>query len=233
MLRRRLLTGFGLLAIAAGGVLIAAVLLTTFFGIGSKPLPDHAFGPPITSFTAEPSPTEAAAPTEVPTTPTPAPSEAAIERIVIPKIGVDAPIVVLGVDANGVMAAPSAPFDVAWYDFTARPGWGSNAVFAGHVDFRPNIQAVFWYLRNLRQGDDIEVYLEDGTRYLYRVVSAATYLADDAPVQDIVGPTSGEVVTLITCTGAFNAQTREYDKRLIVRAERIYEGEDAPSASLR
>lgn len=207
----------------AGGVLILLVALG-FFTSGPRSFPDVAFGPTIT-------PPQPAVPAQPRPDPTPTPSDAPVERIIIPKIGVDAPVVVLGVDDHGVMEAPNGPVEVAWYHFTARPGWGSNAVFAGHVDYRPNIQAVFWHLRNLTQGDEVIVRLADGTTYKYRVTSAATYLADDAPVQEIVGPTPTEVVTLITCGGAFNPQTREYDKRLIVRAERVYE--DGASAHAR
>jgi sortase (surface protein transpeptidase) len=46
-------------------------------------------------------------------------------------------------------------------------------------------------------------------------------------VNDIVGPTDKEVVTIITCSGDFDPKTREYNKRLIVRAEREF---DNPSA---
>jgi len=49
----------------------------------------------------------------------------------------------------------------------------------------------------------------------------SSYSLPGAPVQDIVGPTPNEVVTLITCEGTFNTRTREYDKRLIIRAERV------------
>jgi sortase (surface protein transpeptidase) len=52
------------------------------------------------------------------------------------------------------------------------------------------------------------------------LVSSAT----GSPVQvtDIVGPVGREVVTLITCEGTFNTRTREYDKRLVVRADRVF-----------
>jgi sortase (surface protein transpeptidase) len=42
-----------------------------------------------------------------------------------------------------------------------------------------------------------------------------------APVSEIVGPTSREVVTLITCGGTFDSGSRNYSDRLVVRAERI------------
>ena len=40
------------------------------------------------------------------------------------------------------------------------------------------------------------------------------------------GPTPKESVTLITCGGTFSSATHQYDKRLVVRAERI---EEAPA----
>jgi LPXTG-site transpeptidase (sortase) family protein len=219
MSRRHVFTLVGSMAMLAGGVLIVLAAAGFFNSSSPRTLPE-----PV-AFAPSPTPAPQLEPTEVPPTvvPTPPPSAAAIERILIPRIGIDAPIVILGVDPDGAMQAPSGPVDVAWYHFTARPGTGGNAVFAGHVDYRNYGPAVFWRLRELVQGDEVQVRLEDGTVYLYKVISAATYIADDAPVQEIVGNTPDEVVTLITCTGSFNSRTREYDKRLIVRAERVYE----------
>ena len=155
-------------------------------------------------------------------TPTVPPSNAPIARIVIPKIEVDAPISTKGVDANGVMETPDGPWDVAWYDFSARPGFGSNAVFSGHVDYVNVGPAVFWGLKDLTQGDIVDVRLDDGTAYQYRVAAMETIDAATADIGRIIGATEQEVVTLITCIGTFNQATGQYDQRLIVRAERIF-----------
>lgn len=157
-------------------------------------------------------------------TPAAPPSEAPIARIVIPKVEIDAPVVVKGVDANGVMETPDGPWDVAWYDFSSRPGFGSNAVFSGHVDYVNVGPAVFWGLRDLAQGDVVEVRLSDGTAYQYRVSAMETVDAAAADVGRIVGASEQDIVTLITCTGTFNQATRQYDQRLIVRAERMPDG---------
>jgi len=148
-------------------------------------------------------------------------SNAPLDRLVIPKISVDAPVVTLGVDDQGVMQSPKKPFEVAWYDFTARPGTGGNAVFSGHVDFASVGAAVFWHLRELGPGDLVEVRLADGTAYQYLVVSSTSYTGNDAPIADIVGPTGKDTVTIITCTGTFNREVHQYSHRLVVRAERI------------
>jgi LPXTG-site transpeptidase (sortase) family protein len=143
-----------------------------------------------------------------------------IQRLRVSQVGIDANVITLGVDPDGTMQAPSTAFDVAWYDFSARPGNGSNAVFAAHVDFRGVGPAVFWRLRELREGSQIQVVLDDGSTLTYRVVIAQAYGANDAPIEWIVGATERDSITLITCDGTFNTATREYDRRLVVRAER-------------
>ena len=164
-----------------------------------------------------------------PTAPLPTPVDAPIARIAIPKFEVDAPVVIRGVDANRVMETPDGPVDVAWYDFSERPGYGSNAVFSGHVDYINYGPAVFWHLKDLVEGDTIEVRLTEGTVYTYRVVSRSQVAAE--PTQEelaqIVGETPTEVVTLITCGGTFDGH--QYDQRTIVRAERVYDT-TAPAA---
>lgn len=123
----------------------------------------------------------------------------------------------------GLWGAQTGPWDVVWYYFTAKPGFGGNAVFAGHGDFVDVGPAVFWHLRDLVQGDMIEARLKDGTVYRYRVAAMATVGAN-AETDDlgrVLGPTEQEVITLITCNGTFDPATQTYDDRLIVRAERI------------
>lgn len=171
------------------------------------------FGDPITAPTPGPSPT--------PTNKFPPGVDGEIARLRIPRAEIDAPVVVRGLDEQRVMQTPDNGVDVAWYDFTARPGFDGNAVFSGHVDYVSIGPAVFWNLKELEQGDMIEVQLDNGTTYTYEVTSKNVYDAATAPVDQIVGPTSDQVVTLITCNGTFNSTTHQYDKRLVVRAERV------------
>ncbi len=182
--------------------------------------------PPATpGSTPSPAPTDTPSPQPAwvvePALPTPAPSQAGVARLKIPGIKVDAPISVKGVDSHGVMEDPTSWNDVVWYNFSGRPGFGggNNAVFAGHVDYIRHGPAVFWDLNKLKPGDPVDVVLGDGTDYTYHVTSMAVYGANDAPVDQIIGPTSTESVTLITCNGTFAAG--EYNNRLVVRAERL------------
>jgi len=204
----------------AVGVAIIAVALTGAAGTARSPiLPEpESFAAPSVAAPAAARPDATETP---PPAPTPVPSSAPVDRLVIPKIGVDAAIVVLGVDKNGVMQDPKGPREVAWYNFSAHPGWTGNAVFAGHVDYHDYGPAVFWKLRELHAGDEVDVRLADGSVFKYAVVSLSVYTAGEEPVQEIVGPTDSEVMTMITCTGTFDSRSRQYDKRVVVRAERV------------
>jgi LPXTG-site transpeptidase (sortase) family protein len=176
-------------------------------------------------------------PTQVPTTePATAPATATstpvargdprlaaldITRLVVPKIGVNAPIVVLGILPDGTMASPKGPTEVAWYTFSSKPGEVGNVVMAGHLDYINYGAAVFYRLRDLRPGDDLQVVLSDGTQVKYVVESVTAYDEATAPIADIVGRTPNEAITLITCAGSFDRSSREYNKRLVVRGARV------------
>jgi len=172
---------------------------------------------------ATPAPRAAARPTTT-AKPTGTPSPvvtAAPARLVIPKIGVDAPVTPKGLRPDGFMDTPNGPEDVAWYVLSARPGMGGNAVLSGHLDYHDYGAAVFWRLKELQQGDLVEVRLDDGSVLRYQVSLKLSYDARTAPVQEIIGPTGKEVVTLITCGGTFDSGSRNYSHRLVVRADRV------------
>lgn len=171
--------------------------------------------------TSTPTPTRRATPTPtVVPTPLPPPkprADGTIGRLIIPRIGVRAPLIVLGVDASGAMQTPDAPHVVAWYDFSAQPPAPGNVVMSGHLDFGTST-AVFWRLRELQTGDEISVEWADGRTYRYLVGWKQTYRNGEEPIAEIIGPTPQQTLTLITCTGTFVRSTRNYDQRLVVRA---------------
>lgn len=141
-------------------------------------------------------------------------------RMRIAEIDVDAPLVTVGIDQDGNMAAPTAGDVIGWYDFSGQPGEGSgNAVFAGHRDLRGYGPAVFWDLEQLQHGDLIEVELADGTEIRYQVTGMESYPVDQVDMREILASTDRETLTLITCAGAF--ENGDYEDRHIVRAVRM------------
>jgi sortase A len=141
-------------------------------------------------------------------------------ELVIDKLGIHAPVEVKGIDAHNVMEAPDRGTDAAWYGFTARPGSGSNAVFAGHRDFgRVGQPAIFWHLDELRTGDVVEVWSAQRTAIRYRVTQTWDYSLGDMPMAKVLATDRVDEVTLITCSGTY-ASGLGYDRRLVVRAVR-------------
>ena len=91
------------------------------------------------------------------------------ERLAVPSVGIDAPIVNLGRLPDGSMQVP-ASFSVAgWYDEGPPPGEPGPAVILGHVDSTTG-PAVFWRLRDLRPGDQVVVTSAHG-RETFEVTS--------------------------------------------------------------
>ena len=204
-----------LLGIGLIGLLTASSTESVQTNVGSIPVyPDRIAGTFAT--TAEP---------------TPPPSDSPVVRMVIDKIGVDAEVISMGLDENSVPEVPDDPYTVAWYDFSTKPGWGSNAVFSGHVDWTVDgqpVTGVFYYLRDLRPDDVITIVLEDGTEYQYRVTANEAILADDPKAVEVMGATPTDVITLITCGGTWVPDPTDplggqYTHRQIVRAELMQE----------
>ena len=163
--------------------------------------------------------------------PTPPPNSSPLGRMIIEKIDVDAPIITLGLDENSVPQVPSGPNDVGWYDWSSKPGWGSNAVFSGHVDWTVNGQpviGVFYYLRDLGLDDVIKIVLTDGTEYRYKVTGNQAIADNDPKALGVMRPTPNDVLTLITCGGTWIRDWTDplgghYTMRQVVRAELIQE----------
>ncbi len=152
--------------------------------------------------------------------------------IQIADAGVDAEVETVEI-VDGVMQNPTGPWVVSWYRQTAKPGEDGNSVMAGHVDYWDVGPAVFYNLKDLSQGDEIQVMGEDGTAYTYAVDWMETYnVADLTPddINEIVGPTEDPALTLITCGGEFNSETGEYLSRMVVRATRV--GVEAGTADI-
>lgn len=139
------------------------------------------------------------------------------ERLRIPSIDVDAEVEHVGLAADGSMGVPEDPDRVAWFQLGPRPGQPGNAAIAGHVDWAGRVRA-FWWLSYLDVGDTIEVVTEEGAKYQFAVQWSRWYQAEGAPVEEVFGGSEVPDITLITCGGAFDRQTRQYLSRLVVRA---------------
>ena len=140
--------------------------------------------------------------------------------ITIPAIQVSAPVIAVGLEASGIMASPDDAAIVGWYELGPRPGEASNAVLAGHVDWKGEI-GVFSKLRDLKIGDTIEIQSAPDVTFKFVVESTELYATTDAPLEEIFGATPESTITLITCGGPYDSIRQEYKDRLVVRARKI------------
>jgi len=147
------------------------------------------------------------------------------DHLLIPSIGVDAPLSLKVVGTDGQMPNPTGPEDVAYYDFSAwpnfggTPGKGGNIVLAGHVDYINYGPAVFWRLHEISVGDIVTIRMKDGTEASYKIEFNKHMTVGSADWTGIVAATADESITLITCGGEFEAG--HYNSRQIVWGRRV------------
>jgi LPXTG-site transpeptidase (sortase) family protein len=220
--RKKLLLGGGGVAFVIGIGLLGFAAFSAFGG-GDSPKPEV-----LVHLTASPSPTATPVPITAAPTPTPVPTPPLGDNpytMVIDKIGVDAPVEAFGLDANQVPEVPTGPGQapgqiVAWYNFSAKPGTGSNAVFAGHVTW--NGAAVFYQLTSVAVGDEIKLQGQDGTLLAYKISDIFDVDPSDPNSIQVMAASSTDEITIITCDGTTTPVGGtfgvEYNKRLVIRA---------------
>jgi len=141
-------------------------------------------------------------------------------RIVAGEIGMDARIVPVGLDAQGMPVVPD--HDVGWYNRSALPGQGDNVVLWGHVlrfSYAPRIPAPFARLKDLRTGARLTVYDSNGTAFDYVVTRQVWVRPTEV---EWMLPQGSERLTLISCIGdkvIVGREVIDMSHRLITIAE--------------
>ncbi len=139
-------------------------------------------------------------------------------RIRIPDIGVEAPLVPLGSNADGTLAVPRYE-EAGWYAGGSRPGELGPSVIAAHVDSTTG-PAVFHRLHKLEAGEQILVEYQDMTvRFVVRGTERVS--KSRFPTERVYGPTRSPELRLVTCAGSFDRETRSYAANLIVWADLV------------
>ncbi len=138
-------------------------------------------------------------------------------RLRIPVIRLDAPIIRLGLNADGTLEVPKKWQDVGWYDKGPAPGALGPSVLVGHYDSTSG-PAVFYRLRALRAGDQIEVASPTGVTTTFTVDRTEDVTKTEFPTDRAYGPVNRPELRLITCSGGFDDNTNHYLSNLIVYA---------------
>ncbi|MEU9266528.1 class F sortase [Streptomyces sp. NPDC048251] len=143
------------------------------------------------------------------------------QRIDIPDLGVQAPVVARGLDTDGGIDPP--PFDqagvVGWYAAGAKPGARGTALLVGHVDTETR-PAVFYKLSTLKAGETVRVVRDDGKVAEFTVDDVEVVQRDRFDARQAYGPRQPDraELRLITCGGTFDRVSRSYTANVIVSA---------------
>lgn len=155
------------------------------------------------------------APSGVTTVPVPRPPPRGALAVRIPAVGIDSPLVELGLNPDGTLEVPRDFAVAGWYVNGAVPGQPGPAVIAGHIDSTTG-PAVFYRLRELEPGVLVEVERDDGSVATFEVVAREQYDKDSFPTDRVYGPTQSPELRVITCGGAFDRSTGHYEDNVVV-----------------
>lgn len=130
------------------------------------------------------------------------------DRVRIPAIGVDAPLMGLGLTPQGSLDVPPPGRKnlAGWYEAGTTPGERGTAIVAGHVDNKEG-PAVFYELGALSRGRTIEVERRDGSVAVFTVHANEVYDAKDFPDEKVYGPAPRPELRVITCGGKYSKRT--------------------------
>lgn len=143
------------------------------------------------------------------------------QRIDIPGLGVQAPVVARGLDGGGAIDPP--PYDqagvVGWYAAGVKPGAAGAALMVGHVDTETR-PAVFYKLSALKPGETVRVIRDDGRVAEFTVDDVQVVARDRFDARQAYGTheTGRSELRLITCGGTFDRASRSYTANVIVSA---------------
>lgn len=137
-------------------------------------------------------------------------------------IDLRAPVHRVGLASDGSIAVPDVgrAGEVGWYDQGPTPGQYGPAVIVGHVDTTTG-PAVFHDLKNLDDGDRIEVTREDHSVAVFEVTRIERYGKERLPVADVYGDFSRPNLRLITCGGRWVGGETGYADNLVVYASLV------------
>ena len=133
----------------------------------------------------------------------------------IPAIGVTVSLSTLGLNPDGTVQVPTDFEQAGWFRLGPTPGQLGSAVILGHVDSYKG-PAVFFQLRSLVVGDQVDVSLADGMTARFAVNWVAMYSKQEFPAQQVYASRGISALQLVTCGGAFDTKTGSYLSNIVV-----------------
>lgn len=146
---------------------------------------------------------------------------AVVDRVRIPSIQVDAPVMPVGLDRDGWVDAPPPedPNLAGWFTGAVSPGEKGTAVIVGHVD---NVRgpAVFYGLGALGKGNRVDVRRNDGKTAVFEIYGVEVFQKNAFPGDRVYGNAGVPELRVITCGGGFS-QRHGYAGNVVVFARMV------------
>lgn len=140
------------------------------------------------------------------------------ERIEVPDLGVDSPVVPVDVDSNHRLGLPQDPDVIGWWAGGPRPGEDQGtAILAGHVNTAAAGPGALARLTQVRPGARIVVSGSERT-VGFRVVAVRQYSKTTLPAGEVFSQQATGRLAIVTCGGPFNPETGSYRDNVIVYA---------------
>lgn len=139
--------------------------------------------------------------------------------VAVPGIGVDSPLLRLGLTTDGSLEVPTVEESktAGWYALGPAPGDPGPAVIVGHVDGGGE-PGVFFALHRVSVGAEVLVHREDGSELRF-VVDRVREVAKAAfPTDEVYGWTERPELRLVTCGGSFDRARGSYRSNVLIFA---------------
>jgi hypothetical protein len=142
-------------------------------------------------------------------------------RIEIPAIDAQAPIIRVGTLPGRELDIPLNPKVVGWWGGGAKPGARKGtAILAGHINYA-GVTGELARIGALNPGDAVYVYGKrqgNEVRLKFLITGVRTYNKTALPYQEIFDQRSVGRLAIVTCGGAFNASTGNYLDNIVAFA---------------
>lgn len=141
-------------------------------------------------------------------------------RIDIPALKAQAPIVDVGTSSRE-LDIPLNPKVVGWWAGGAKPGAHTGtAILAGHINYA-GVTGTFSDIGRLKPGNVVYVHGKRKGKKVtlrFRVTGVRSYMKTALPYQKIFNQEVAGRLAIVTCGGAFDAQTGNYLENIVVFA---------------
>lgn len=206
---------------AAVAVLVGATLATLLAACGGQGAEGARDVPPDTP-SPTPPPSAPVAAVDVPVRSAaiaPPISPVPPTRLRVGDLGIDMPIVEVGLDPAGAMGLPDDPAVAGWYrygpDAVAPRG---HVVLAAHVDAPAYGIGPLARLRDAVPGTTVDVQASDGSTRTYQLESVTMYDKTVLPTDELFTRDGAPALVVITCGGPFDSATGHYRDNVVAIA---------------